>query len=468
MTNARRMRRPGLCAVLAGLAAALAAHAQPAQQDQQAAREKLLTYRAARADAVRRLGERIEGLSIDARTTVEEFVASSDRIDTSMQAWLSGMREVDGPTYEEDGLCRVTMEVALDEVVRRLEEWHATLYTGQSIKRKDLQRLGTQPQRKVLREVGSAAPRSEPVEAMFEPELVETDGGPMRTSKLSDKAKAFWFPRVTGRGRLLAERAARIDAMRRLAERVKGLRVDARTSVSDFVADSDRVEVHLQTFLRGAREVGMRYHDDELIVEVVMQVKLRTIFAEIRSWAKGRLAGDDPRLKRIEHRVLTAEDTVVGETGFGVPPAAHLTDAQITSADRKVLQLVGHDARGVPAWATETLRQVGQATIDLDAADSEAAAKLLAFRAAQIDARRKLAQALRDLSITRRTTVGRFASRSERIDNALMVFLQGVRVVESSKTLGEDGLAELAVEVDLKDLWNLILHYQRELDLTIE
>jgi hypothetical protein len=199
-----------------------------------------------------------------------------------------------------------------------------------------------------------------------------------------------------------------------------------------------------------------------------MQVKLRTVFAEIRSWAKGRLAGDDPNLKSIENRVLTAEDTVLKETGFGVPPVEQIKDVHITPGDRKVLRLLGPEARGVPSWATETLRRTGQARMGPDAEDAQAVAKQMAFRAAEIDARRKLAEGLRDLSITRRTTVGQFAARSERIDNALMVFQQGVRVVESSKTVGEEGRVELAVEVDLKDLWNLILYYQRELDIAID
>ena len=52
--------------------------------EQQKAQNKLLAYRAARADALRKLGERIKGLHITSETTVKDFVTESDKIQTAM------------------------------------------------------------------------------------------------------------------------------------------------------------------------------------------------------------------------------------------------------------------------------------------------------------------------------------------------------------------------------------------------
>ena len=51
--------------------------------EKQAAQNKLLSMRAARVDAMRKLAERINGLAITSETTVKDFVASSDRIQST-------------------------------------------------------------------------------------------------------------------------------------------------------------------------------------------------------------------------------------------------------------------------------------------------------------------------------------------------------------------------------------------------
>ncbi len=52
------------------------------------AQNKLLAMRAARVDAMRKLAERINGLVIKSETTVKDFVATDDRIQTAMTSWL--------------------------------------------------------------------------------------------------------------------------------------------------------------------------------------------------------------------------------------------------------------------------------------------------------------------------------------------------------------------------------------------
>ena len=73
--------------------------------------------------------------------------------------------------------------------------------------------------------------------------------------------------------RIMAERAARADALRNLLEAVKGVRVDAETTVENYTTKSDRVMTRVSGIVIGAREVGKRYLGDGS-VEITMEINL--------------------------------------------------------------------------------------------------------------------------------------------------------------------------------------------------
>ncbi|MFP4435041.1 MAG: hypothetical protein ACLFTN_11295 [Phycisphaerae bacterium] len=427
-----------------------------AVSDQKKAQNKLLAYRAARADAIRKLAERINGLAISSNTTVKDFVTESDTIQTAMKSFLSGMKETD-KEWDVDGTCTVSMEVKLSQLVGTLKQFHKELYKGDKIKIKHLEELTVHNKITIIKETGSGAPREEFVE---EP-LVEVNGGNMKLSKLSADARAFWMARCSARGRLMAERAARVVAMRRLAERIKGVHISSKTTVRDFVTESDEIRMGMQTFLRGAKEVGMRYHDDELIVEVEMAVKLRTVLAQLKSLTQTHLKGDMMKVKAIEQAMLSVKDRVITETGFGCPPEKYLKKT-VTVVEQQTIGV----ASNVPEWATTTLSATGQGAVG-DDASSAAQAKLMAYRAAELDARRKLAERINGLAITSSTTVRDFVTEDDQIETAMLAYQQGIRVVESSKSI-EDGIATVRVEVDAKPLWNMIIHYRSKLKIKLK
>lgn len=62
--------------------------------------------------------------------------------------------------------------------------------------------------------------------------------------------------------RLLAIRAAKVDAFRAMAEQVHGFRISANTAVADFVTQSDSVRVWIDAFIRGARVANVRNVSD--------------------------------------------------------------------------------------------------------------------------------------------------------------------------------------------------------------
>ncbi len=78
---------------------------------------------------------------------------------------------------------------------------------------------------------------------------------------------------IPSQARLMAERAAKADALRNLLEAVKGVRVDSETTVASFTTRSDRVLTRVSGIVIGARVVETRYLNDGA-VEVTVAVNL--------------------------------------------------------------------------------------------------------------------------------------------------------------------------------------------------
>ena len=448
--------------VCAGLLAVFASPlmGQDAVSMKRQAQNKLLAQRAARVDAIRKLAERIKGLQITSETSVKDFVTENDQIETSLQAFLSGMREVGKPKYMEDGTCEVKVEVTIREVVANLKKSHSEYYKGSKVSINDFEKMMVTYKDQVFTETGMGAPRPEEWEETGEMMPV-SEGSLESMTNMSEGAKNFWMQYCTGRGRLMAVRAARVDGMRRLAERIKGVFIDSQTTVRDFVTESDDINVSMQTFLAGARETGIKYHDDELIVEVEMTVKLRTVYASLKSWASEHYKGDKVKIQKLEQLTVTAKDEDISETGMGVPPEKYLKDAPAE------VVAISAAAASAPDWISQKIRAVGNAAIDTES-ENEAQAKLMAYRGAELDARRKLAEQLDGLMITSTTSVRDFVTENDEIETAMLTYQQGAHVVEDSQEVLEDGTAQVTVEMDLRPLWDMVIFYQKKLSITIK
>ncbi|HUT57940.1 MAG TPA: hypothetical protein VNA25_08830 [Phycisphaerae bacterium] len=446
-----------LCTVAVGLLAAPLVG--DAVSEKRKAQNKLLAMRAARADAMRKLGERIQGLFISSETHVKDFVTESDTIRTAMAAWLRGMREVGPPKWMEDGTCEVKMEITMQQVIISLKMMHQRYYKGNKFKAVDFEQMTVTNTNKILTVTGMGAPRPE-----FEDggEAIAIKEGTSLSSLdyMSKSAKAYWLAHVMPQGRLMAVRAARVVGMRRLAERVKGVFITSNTTVKDFVTESDDINVSMNTFLRGARETAVRYHDAELIVEVDMEVTLASVYASLKSWGEAHYKGDRIRLKKLEELTVTTKKQIIKETGMGVPPEKYLKGVEMSAAMQLSLQ--------TPPWVTQTIRATGNAAIDTTGGQSAAQAKLMAFRGAELDARRKLSEEITGLMITSNTSVKDFVTQNDQIETSMMDFQVGAHVVDGSEKVMEDGTVEAIVEVELRPLWNMIISYQRKLSLQIK
>ena len=434
-------------------AAVLAAWTAPtfAQEltDTQKAQNKLLALRAARADAMRKLGERVKGLHITSKTTVKDFVTESDTIETAMNTFMLGLREKEGSAkFVADGTCELTMEVTLETVITHLKEIHNRHYKGDKFKAQDFTQMTQTNEVKVLSETGTGAPRA--VAAfqsgeMVAPEAKVADDLP---EGMSRKAAEYWIKNVPGQARLMAMRAARSDAQRKLAERIKGVYIASNTKVVDFITESDEINTAVKAILKGARETGIKYHNAEPIVEVEMAVTLETVYETVKSQFQAKYKDDKARIKDFEERIQHVEKTVVKETGTGV------------AAFDKAPAIVQAVNEGMIKWPA-FIRAKGTAAVAADAANP-AQAKLMAFRGAELDARRKLAEELNGLAISSKTTVKDFITASDEIRTAMMAFQQGARVIDESKKVMDDGTVEVEVEIDPAPLRDMVIHFKQK------
>ena len=77
--------------------------------------------------------------------------------------------------------------------------------------------------------------------------------------------------------RLMAIRAARMAAMRELAEQIHGLKIDSRTTVIDLVTQNDTFRAMVQGTIRGAKTVRINPTGDdtyETVLEIDREIML--------------------------------------------------------------------------------------------------------------------------------------------------------------------------------------------------
>jgi hypothetical protein len=81
--------------------------------------------------------------------------------------------------------------------------------------------------------------------------------------------------------RLMAERAAKVDAMRNLLEEAYGVTITSTTTVRDFITQNDTIRARVDAFIRGAKIIDTRYLQDgsvETDMEVTLGYEFRRIF----------------------------------------------------------------------------------------------------------------------------------------------------------------------------------------------
>jgi len=364
-------------------------------QDVSEEQRKLLAKRAAEADAYRKLAEAVYGLQINSRTHVRDFVTESDEIRGDLDAFIRGIR-LGQPTWYEDGSCEVPAEVTVAKVVETLRSVHERHYKGEDIKTSDFESMSRRLEKKVIRVVGVGAPRPDLPPNL--PEGVAEQLGPPPAG-ITAPVPDIWR-QIGPQATLSAKRAAELDAYRRLAERIKGLRLTASTRVRDFVAESDVITAEMEAFLKGAEIRGYYLHSDELIAECTIRVPTEQVITTIKELHSRHYKGDDVRGSDVENIVRTVVKKDFEATGMGIPNP------------RFIQKFVETSQLALPDWAMQSLEAEGEGT---DPQMDTPQGRLRAARAAEMDAKRKLAERIAGLQLDARTLVRDFTVQHEEV-----------------------------------------------------
>ena len=401
------------------------------------AQQRLLSCRAAQADAYRQLGERVKGLRIESDTYVRDFVAESDEIATALDTFIKGARVV-GRRELADGTCEIDVEVTIQQVEEELHRIVKEHYTGAGWRETSFDKVHVYYTDKVLSATGMGAPRP------GQPAVVPAP----RPMQPAPSTHPDWAG-ISPRDRLLARRAAIADAYRNMSERVKGLQIDSQTYVRDFVVESDVINTHLDTFIRGARIIDTRYVGGP-ICAVDVEATIQEIQQELKSIVKEHYHSGEWH----EHSFDTVNDYYVKKvlvvTGYGVPRDGGGSHAGSTSKAT---------APTKPAWASQYIRATGAGLPPKNVTDAEEA-RLLAERAAEIDAKRNLVEKIYGVRIDSSSYVRDYALQHDEVNTKLNAFLQGAKRVDTRYLDG--GAVEVDVEAPLSGVWDIVKNYPKD------
>lgn len=244
--------------------------------------KRLQYVRAAELDATRALAERIMGVSINGNTTVKDLAAADDSVRTVLAATLKGVKTVGKPVYHEDGRVEVIRAVKVRTLLETVT-----------------QKLGSTKTTVVQEYV------TEEIDALGNAAIPGSDG----------------------HARVMAKRAAELDAYRRLAERACGVEITADSTVRDFVVESDELKACFSNAIKGAEITGISYLDDNS-AEVTVSLKLGPLVKVITKTisAKGKVTKTDESTKQLE----------LEETGAGAPPTPGADKAETASTSAEI------------------------------------------------------------------------------------------------------------------------------------
>lgn len=242
-------------------------------------------------------------------------------------------------------------------------------------------------------------------------------GQPSQAAVRSTEAPAPNLPEIWEqagpRERLMATRAAELDADRLLVERLYGVQIDSHTTVGDLAMLDDSIAGTAGASLVGAMQVGEPEYFDDGRVEVVKSVQIERVIETIRRKAKEKLRAGGER------------------------------------------ETVAFDEKTEVATQGRTLEAMGNAALPGSLGQQKAMAK----RAAELDAYRRLAQRLMDIRIDSETTVRDACLESDDLVASLSRVVKGAEHV-SIRYL-DDGTCEVTMAVKKQDLVRAVSNFSK-------
>ena len=245
--------------------------------------ERLKALKAAELDGDRLLAERVYGLMVDSDTSVQDLALQSDAVKGAVEATLVGAITQGEPDYKEDGQVQVVRAVKIQEITRTLSRviQSKKLEDGSIVTTSDKSNVHQDVRDKVLDVMGNAA-----------------------------------LPGSEGQQKIMAKRAAEMDAYRRLAGRMMGVKISGNTTVKDMALENDKILASLSQTLKSATPTAITYHKNDGTCAVTMEVKVADIIRTVQHYSKKDGGGKTEIKDEIETKTFS-------ETGNGaMRPAA--------------------------------------------------------------------------------------------------------------------------------------------------
>ncbi len=212
------------------------------------------------------------------------------------------------------------------------------------------------------------------------------------------------------RMKLMARRAAKVDALRNLTEQIYGLQLDTTTTVRNFIVGSDVVRSRLNVAVRGAREVDYKELEDGT-AEVTIEITLGAV-------------------ETILGRQIQYDQEIIEAVGYGVPPGMSTSQGDATSVSG--------------------IRAIGYGLAPNEPGLVGPERDLLGFRAARNDALRNLAEKIDRIQVTAESTVRDFSVQHDDVRTKVNSILNGARIVSEKKLA--DSRYQVEIEADTAPL----------------
>jgi hypothetical protein len=117
------------------------------------------------------------------------------------------------------------------------------------------------------------------------------------------------LPGSEGHQKIMAKRAAEMDAYRRLAGRMMGVKIDGNTTVRDFALEHDEILASLSQVLKAATPTAVKFNKSDGSCEVTMEIKTQDVIRTTRRFLKVTTTKTE-----IKDEV---EEKTFSETGMG-------------------------------------------------------------------------------------------------------------------------------------------------------
>ena len=257
-------------------------------------RERLKATRAAELDADRLLAERIYGLQVDSETTVQDLAAGDDKIAGAVSATLVGSITTEAPEYLPDGRVQVVRAVKIREVIDTLNRVikGKRLDDGSLVTTSDNTKTNRTTNDKIIDVMGNAA-----------------------------------IAGSEGQQKIMAKRAAELDAYRRLAARMLGIQINSNTTVRDMALENDELVAGLSHVLKGAATTGIKFNKDDGSCEVTMAIKTADVLRTTKRVVKGEKVTTTIKDSIEEKTFSETGRGAMREVAQGDAPAAVATES---------------------------------------------------------------------------------------------------------------------------------------------